>query len=293
MLSIIIPSYNEPYLLNTLQSVLDTAKGDIEVFVNVDDGMPIEMPKKDSRVTFNYPDKPLGMRGGINKGLAQAKGKYVMKCDAHCVFAEGFDTEIVEHMEDNWLVIPRRYSLYADGWKRDRGSIAKDYHYLHFPITSSLYGTSTFPIEWRDRRLERNEHLIDDTMTFQGSCYVANRNYFMKHVGYLDEKNFGSFGGEQLEVGLKYWFRGGQVKVNKNTWYAHLFKNSRYYKEMAGSDLLRHKMDLKKKGGWELLTKRWMNNEEPNMKHKFSWLVEKFWPVPSWPQDRSLWTYSK
>jgi len=32
-----------------------------------------------------------------------------------------------------------------------------------------------------------------------------------------------------------------------------------------------------------------MNNEEPGMTHKMEWLVEKFWPVPTWPEDRSKW----
>ncbi len=28
-----------------------------------------------------------------------------------------------------------------------------------------------------------------------------------------------------------------------------------------------------------------MKNEEPGMIHKIEWLVEKFWPVPTWPDD--------
>jgi len=29
----------------------------------------------------------------------------------------------------------------------------------------------------------------------------------------------------------------------------------------------------------------WMRNEEPGMIHKLEWLVDKFWPVPTWPDD--------
>lgn len=295
MLSVIIPSFNEPYLLNTIDSLLENAQGDIEIFVHVDDGIRVKFPRKDPRVKFQYSKSPLGMRGGINKGLAQAKGKYIMKCDAHCVFAPGFDKIITKNMEDNWLVIPRRYSLYADGWKRDMRFPPKDYHYLTYPATSGHFGVAMFPIEWKERAAQKKDYLIDDTMTMQGSCYVAQRKYFMKRIGFLDDnpKTYSPFGAEQMEVGLKYWLGGGEVKVNKNTWYAHLFKNSRYYSEVAGDASRKHKMNIQSKGGWAWATKHWMNNEEPEMVHSFKWLIEKFMPVPTWPSDKSLWVYPK
>jgi hypothetical protein len=215
-----------------------------------------------------------------------------MKCDAHCVFAPGFDKTIIENMEDNWLVIPRRYSLYADGWKRDLRFPPKDYHYLCFPTQTRFYGHAMFPLEWKNRRLTREKYPIDDTMIMQGSCYVAHRKYFSKHIGCLDDsrETYSPFGGEQMEVGLKYWLGGGKIKVNKNTWYAHLFKNSRYYREVAGHSSWKHKTSIKAKGSWEWSTRHWLGNREPGMVHPFSWLVEKFWPVPTWPEDRKLWT---
>jgi hypothetical protein len=33
----------------------------------------------------------------------------------------------------------------------------------------------------------------------------------------------------------------------------------------------------------------WMNNSWEDRIHDIEWLVERFWPVPSWPDDRSLW----
>lgn len=75
MISIIIPSYKEPYLLQTIDSILDNAQGAIEIFVNVDNGEKVKFPK-DPRVRFNYPKSPSGMRGGINKGLKQATRYY-------------------------------------------------------------------------------------------------------------------------------------------------------------------------------------------------------------------------
>lgn len=292
MISIIIPSNSCPYAFKTVNEVLTKAKGEIEVIVNVDS--PGQEESIDPRVTYLHPDKPLGMRGGINAGLKLAKGDYIMKIDDHCLFSEGYDKVLAKDMQDNWLVIPRRYSLHADNWDRDLRMPVKDYHLLSFPsFPNNKYGNGIYPQEWVERmreRLGKPEYDIDDTMSFQGSCYFANRKYFMDHVGFLDDRpdTYSTFSGEPLEVGLKYWLGGGEVKVNKKTWYAHLFKNRHYYHgKRADRD---YKLNLKAKAGHVWSSHHWMRNEEPNMIHPMSWLVEKFWPVPGWPEDRSLWT---
>jgi glycosyltransferase involved in cell wall biosynthesis len=269
MISVIIPAHEEPYLDRTIESLSKGAKGDVDIIPVMDDGS-------------------LGMRGAINVGLKKAKGKYIMKCDAHCLFADGWDEVILKDFKENWLVIPRRYSLNAEKWAvSERKTLPKDYHYLSFPVENKMYGKSLYPQEWTQRtkeRLNNPKYDIDDTMTFQGSCYFANRKYFMDHVGYLNDKDYTSFAGEPLEVGLNYWLGGGEVKVNKNTWYAHLFKNKNYYKSVGKRVDTKIKRNDKTKSGHIWGCKHWMNNEEPNMVHKFSWLMEKFWPVPGWPE---------
>ena len=291
-LSILIPSKNCSYSMKTVQDVLDKAVGDIEVIVNVDDEWPDEIIK-DERVKYLHPEKPIGMRGGINAGLRIAKGDYIMKTDDHCLFAKGFDKTLAEDMQKNWLVIPRRYPLHADEWRRDERMPIKDYHYLAFPRIGSKYGLGLFPQEWKQRTYERMndpKYEIDDTMTFQGSCWFANRKYFMERVGLLDDSAdaYSTFSGEPLEIGLKYWLGGGEIKVNKKTWYAHLFKNRGYY---AGRQKDKdYKLELKNIAGHTWACRHWMNDEEPKMIHKFEWLVEKFWPIPTWEPDwREKW----
>lgn len=248
-LSIIVPAYKEPYLSKTIKSLTDNAKGEIEIITIVDNK---------------------SMRDAINEGLKKATGKYLMKVDAHCAFAEGYDEVLKRDCKENWLMIPRRYPLNAEKWDKTMERNLKDYHYISYPIKEAF-----FPVHWK----KTDDKKIDDTMTFQGSCYFAHREYFMKHVGYLDAEKYGTFGGEQIEVGLKYWLGGGEVKVNKNTWYAHLFKNRKYYN--GKPDVWRHKKALLGKANYKWMTKHWMNNEEPNMIHKFDWLIKKFCP-PGW-----------
>ena len=283
-LSVIIPVFKEPYLNKTIDSLLENAIGKIEI-IPVIDGCGLEEPvREDPRVKPIVLNPHVGMRGAINAGLVAAKGDFIMKSDAHCLFAPGFDQVLTENCAEDWLVIPRRYSVLEETWTRNEHWHIRDYHYISFPKQTS-WGYGIFPIDWFRRGLEKVE--IDDTMTFQGSCWLANRKYFMNHVGFLNDKAYSPFGGEQIEIGLKYWLGGGCNKVIKKTWYGHFRKTMHNYNSFKFST--KHKRDGPAATGRAWAAKHWMNNEEPNMIHPFSWLVEKFWPVPSWPEDRSLW----
>jgi glycosyltransferase involved in cell wall biosynthesis len=293
MLSIIIPTYNDPYLQKTIDSILENAVGEIEIIPILDGYTPPVPIKSDPRVkVINIPQN-LGMRAGINIGLEAADGDYVMKVDAHCAFDNGFDKTIVDNCAENWLMIPRRYSLDVINWKRGGDSTISDYHYLGFPTKSATYGTTISIQNWHRRtwsRLRDPKYEIDDTMMFQGSLWVANKKFFMKQVGFLDDnpKRYGPWSGDGQEIGLKYWLGGAEVKVIKKTWYAHLVKRPHQYKQ--GLFSREYKTSRGAARGHTWTAKHWMNNEEPGMK-PISWLIEKFWPVPGWPEDRKKWVF--
>ena len=105
----------------------------------------------------------------------------------------------------------------------------------------------------------------------------------MKRVGLLDDRveTYSTFAQEPQEIGLKYSLGGGEVKVNKKTWYAHLHKGRRYGRM--------YKQDVNTVSSHNWSADHWMGNKEPGMIHDIAWLVEKFWKVPTWPDDRSLW----
>jgi len=286
MLSVVIPSYKDPYLQRTIDSLLESAEGEIEV-IPVLDGY-VEELKEDSRVKAILLEKNRGMRGATNAGIEAAKGEFLMKSDSHCAYGKGFDKGLIG--EPHWLTIPRRYSLDEINWTKDEDRPIKDYHYYTFPALTNRYGHGMYSLDWPQRGKQRAEHVIDDTMTFQGSCWFANREYFMEHIGFLDDRReaYGSFAVEQLEVGLKYWLGGGEVKVNKGVWYAHLHKMPRHYK--AGMFHKTYKTNKHTMASNVWSAKHWMNDEEPNMIHKLDWLVEKFWPIPCWPENwKEVW----
>lgn len=264
----------------TIDSFIENSDlgGDLEVIAALD-GSYMEEPKPHPLVKSVRTPEYQGMRGAINAGLSVAQGEYVCKVDAHCAFAPGFDRNMVETCADNWLLIPRRYSLEDSTWDKIDTKPVKDYHYLTFPDP----GGWTAPQIWIRR--DRDEFDLDDTMTFQGSCWLANRKFYMETVGFQDDrrKTYGPFAAEQLEVGLKYWLGGHEVKVNKNTWYAHLRKMPRHY----NTGMFNRKTN-EWNYNWRWATCHWLNDEEPGMKHSFAWLIDKFQP-PWWENWQETW----
>jgi len=286
MLSVLIPNKNSQFLNNTINDILFNAQGEIEVIVNVDGDMP-KVIIEDPRVHYLFPPEPIGMRAGINACAAIAKGKYIMKTDDHCAFGHGFDLKLINnHLEDNWVQIPRRFSLDAEKWEIEPNPKGpRDYHFLCWPQKGKPHDDGMHGVEWPQRtreRLEDHQYDIDDTMSLQGSCYFMTKNHFDNFLHGMHEEGYGQFAQEAQEIGNKTWLGGGALKTNKKTWYAHLHKGKRYgrmYKFDDGANVR----------GVNWSADHWMANEEPGMIHDMFWLIEKFWPVPTWPEDRSLW----
>lgn len=277
LLSVVIPNRNSPFLTQTIKDLLNNAKGEIEVIVNVDEDWPEELVN-DKRVTYLHPTNPRGMRYGINAAVRVARGKYIMKTDDHCMFSEGFDRVLVDsHKEDNWVQIPRRYALDAENWKLEvNKKYPIDYMYIDFPRKGKAHDDGMHGVPWK--RPDRGEFKLDDTPSMQGSCYFMTKNYFDNGLHGLSEEGYGQFAQESQEIGFKAWLSGGALKVNKSCWYAHLHKGKRYgrmYKFPGGTV---------EASNWS--ASHWLNNEEPNMVHPFSWFInEKFPDMPSWPKD--------
>lgn len=305
--SIIIPDRNgQPYLQKTVDGLLENAGGDIEIIVVSDGTWPDPPLKKHERVNQIYHGthfNNIGMRDTINRGMALSTGEYVMKIDEHCMVDRGFDSTLKADCDENWVVIPRRYRLLGDEWKVEeydyhdgilypqKGARPPvDYMYLAYPYerrydkTCGLHGAKD-----DERQKERLEIPIDDVMSMQGSCYFMTKKHW-DYMGDLDSEKYGQFTQEAQEIGNKTWLGGGRMIVNKKTWYAHMhkgkkgkgygFSNEQYRVHMAGMEK-----------GRLFCIDYYVNNkhlEDPKMIHPFEYLLEKFWPVPTWPEN---WKY--
>lgn len=276
-LSVIVPSRNEHFLHRTVEDLLSKAAGEVEVIAVLDGYWPDPiLTDHKNLVIVHIPQG--GMRASINAGAAVARGDWLMKCDAHCMFDEGYDEKLKADCDYNWMVIPRRYSLDAELWER-RPKEPIDYHYLDCPMTNPEY-FQFHGVVWAERARQRRDNPafdIDDTMSFQGSMWFMSRKHW-DWLGGMSETGYGVFSQEPQETGNKTWLGGGAVKVNKNTWYAHLHKGKQYGRGYSISQ-----SGIRK--GHEYSASYWMANRWEDRVHDIEWLIEKFWPIPNWPDN--------
>jgi glycosyltransferase involved in cell wall biosynthesis len=285
--SVIIPSRNEIFLPQTIADVIGKAAGEVEVIVILDGYWPDPpLPDYPDLVTVHRPEAK-GMRASINAAARLARGKYLLKTDAHCMFQEGFDEILAANCDDDWVVIPRRFSLDPINWAIDQnGKPPRDYHYLCYPHWAKDHDSGMHGVEWWHRGRERSgpEYDLDDNMSCQGSCWFMPRAYFWDFLGGLHEEGYGTFAQEFQEIGLKVWLGGGQVKINKSCWYAHLHKGKTYGRMWHMDQATRE--SVVNSHNWS--SRYWMTNQWEQRVHNLEWLIEKFWPVPTWDEFGSV-----
>ena len=267
MLSVIIPARNEAYLERTIRNILTNAEGDIEIIAILDGYLPeppIEM--NDDRVIFHHFPEAIGQRQAVNYGAKVAKGKYIMKLDAHCAVDKGFDVKLAADCDYDWTVIPRMYNLDIETFEP---KLHKRTDYMYIGMTEGR----ELRAEYYGSRQPKNDKLIDDTMCNMGPGWFMHKDRFWE-LGGMDEGH-GGWGQMGVEVSLKAWLSGGALKVNKNTWFAHWFRGGGgpgFPYKITGNAVeraRRYSRDL------------WLNDKWPLAKRKLKWLVDKFNP-PGW-----------
>lgn len=216
-LSVIIPSYKDPLLQKTIDSLLENSElgAELEIIAVLDGYWPQVPLKNDLRVKILHLGKNRGMRGAINAGVLISKGEFIMRTDEHCMFGKGYDRILLENIEDNWIVTPRRYFLNPVEWKvMDIPPV--DYMRLLIDKRPKFTG-----VVWHDRTKQKKYIMIDETMAMQGSCWIMKRSWWNKVIGELQSEGYGTHLQDSHEMVFKIWQAGGKLMVNKNTWYAH------------------------------------------------------------------------
>jgi glycosyltransferase involved in cell wall biosynthesis len=300
-LSILIPSRNEMFLSRTISDILEHSEADTEI-IAVLDGAWTEPPIPDHpKVTLVYHSQSIGQRAATNEAAKLARGKYVMKLDAHCSMAQGFDKVLLADMQDDWTVVPTMRNLHAFDWvclnghRRYQGPsgvcttcgepttmdlvwIAKS------NPQSNSYCFDTTPHfqyfrEW-NKRLEGKGDLTE-TMSLQGSCFMMTKErYFSLNI--CDE-SIGSWGSQGIEVSIKSWLSGGQVMVNHKTYYAHMFRTQGgdfgFPYPLSGRQVEEAKTKMR-----SII----YNDGFPGQIKPLFWLIEHFWPVSFWKDEDLL-----
>jgi len=301
-LSVVIPARNEEFLQKTIDAVLDAAEAQTEVIAVLDGYWPepklIERP---GLRTIHY-DQSIGQRAATNAGVKASDAKYIMKLDAHCAIDKGFDVKMIQEMHDDWTMIPRMYNLHVFDWECSKcknrtyqgpkpAKCAKDgcdniTDFERIIVWTPRWNRmsdfarfdSTLHFQyWGDyKRRPEAQGDIADTMSQIGACWMMDRKRYWELDG-LDEKH-GSWGQMGTEISCKTWLSGGRQVVNKKTWFSHLFRTQ------PGFGFPYPNPGVNK--AREYSRKLWIENKWPKAKYQLPWLIEKFGPVPDWP-DKS------
>ncbi len=304
-LSVIIPSRKEMFLSATVRDILKNIRGNTEIIIGLD-GDWADPPIEDHpKVHIIYHTQSVGQRAITNECARLSKSKYLMKCDAHCCFDEGFDIKLMADMQDNWTMVPLMKNFHIFDWvckkcgdTRYQGptptSCPKCDNKTDFERKiiwfakrnpqSTSYCFDSEPHfqyfrEFKNRPEAKGD--ITETMSLQGSCFLVTRKKFMELD--LCAEEFGSWGSQGIEVAVKTWLSGGRVVCNKKTWYGHCFRTQ------GGDfgfpyDISGRQVDRAKKHAHDLF----FNNKWPKQIHPLSWLIDKFWPVPGWSDDARM-----
>lgn len=279
-LSCIIPARNEKFLSKTIKDILAKAVRPIEVIAVLEEYWPDIID--DPRVHYIHFTKSRGMRGAINAGVALARSKHILKCDGHVMFERGFDDIMISDSHKDWVQIPRRKRLEPETWTLlDVGKPDVDYMFLTYPNDDYEWGGREFSgREWREknRNPELKANLIDDCMSFQGSCWFMEKDYF-NYLELMDDQTYGPFWKEAQEIGFKTWLSGGRVVVNKKTWYAHLHKGKKYGR---GYNLDKAGVSEANANVTKWLTQKMWSKQ----KYPMSYLIKKFPDAPMWTPER-------
>lgn len=296
-LSIVIPARNEEWLSRTVEDIVSHIEADTEVIVVLDGAPANPSIAPHPRVKVIELPESIGQRGATNLAVRQSTAKYVMKIDAHCAVDQGFDRKMIAGMQDNWTMVPVMRNLHVFNWKckvcgKERyqgrsgvcecgGEEYKDVVWI--PKTNPQSTSYCFdPTPHFQYFNEYKKHPdwnqeYSPTMSLQGSCFMLTREKYWE-LNICDE-SFGSWGSQGIEVAVKTWLSGGEVRVNKNTWYAHLFRTQGgdfgFPYPLSGTQVAKAKKtarDLFFEGKWDKQVR------------PLSWLVEKF-PNKYWTDE--------
>jgi glycosyltransferase involved in cell wall biosynthesis len=258
-LSVIIPSYKDPLLHQTISSLLlNSELGEQLVVIPVLDGYWPETPIiNDERVNVVHLGKNRGMRGAINAGVSIAKGEFIMRTDEHCAFAKGYDRVLTSSCQPNWIMTTVRYFLDPLNWQlMDIPPVI--YEKLVIQNNAKFSGA-----KWD--RLERKDILIDETMAMQGSMWLMPRKWWNDVIGELQTDGYGPLYQDSHEMVFKTWKAGGKLMINKNTWFAHKHRSfARTHNDGTSEN------PANKQNGWKYSLDTWREYYEKEIKPRWN-----------------------
>lgn len=311
--------YEIDLLHETVQNLLQNTTTACQIVVVLDGYWPPVPIPVNPRVTVIHHNKSIGQRAATNEGARVATGEWICKLDAHCAVGPEFDVKLIEGAELNWTIVGGQFNLQVFEWKCKRCDWTKDQSpkparcekcnsrylkqmkiwkprdgeegrrraYTHswrfdstltFQYWGAYASDETYCKKHNIPFRPETQQPIHDTMCLLGACWAMRRERYFE-LNICDEQ-FGNWGQQGVEVAVKSWLSGGELKVNQNTWFAHFFRvggigfpwpdGGRKERAVARSKEL-------------FLQNKWEKQVRP-----LSWLIEKFSPAPDWTPDNPV-----
>jgi glycosyltransferase involved in cell wall biosynthesis len=265
MVSVMIPARNEIYLQRTVDNLLATTAGKVEILVFLD-GWDFE-PKirQDDHVRVLESKNKVGYRAALNRMADAAAGKFIMKTDAHTKWTYGWDIRLKSYCQDRMMVVPMDWGIQEDVWEFDN------------PCYGAAYiGKETFVAKkWWDYRKNDRGNAVE-IMTTNESAWLMRKDYYQKLGGFEEAFSMQHFAGPELTT--KIWTAGGQVILARDVVHGHLFRKTFPY-AVSGEEL----EATRKKVREYFVRDRW-----PGQIHSFEWMLGRFWPVPEWVEGEGI-----
>lgn len=259
VLSVVIPSWKDPLLNKTVESLLTNSElGNQLEIICVLDGY-WQAVVEDPRVRVLHLGQNRGMRGAINAGVSISRGEFLMRTDEHCMFCRGFDRIMVDSCQPNWIMTARRYFLDPVKWE-----VMHDQPYVDYEKLVIQGGIKFAGQRWNSRTEERKDIPIDETMAMQGSCWVMPHKWWNDVIGELQTEGYGPHYQDSHEMVFKTWKAGGLFMLNKNAWFAHKHRSfARTHNEGTEEN------PANKASGWAYSLNTWRDYYENEIRPKW------------------------
>lgn len=242
-LSVIIPSWRDPLLHRTIDSILESSElGDqLEVIPVLDGYWPEEPIREDPRIKVLHLGQNRGMRGAINAGVSVSKGEFIMRTDEHCMFGKGFDRILTESCQPNWIMTAMRLFLDPVKWE-----VMNEPPVIYEKLAIQSVGNGKKFTGIPVNRPDRKDVMVDETQAMQGSMWMMPREWWDEVIGELQTEGYGSHLQDSHEMVFRTWKAGGKLMVNKNAWFAHKhvsFPRTHNYGGEAAANAVKYSYD--------------------------------------------------
>jgi len=205
MITVIIPTVNDPNLEKTIKYVSRSASGLIE-FVIINDGGDSSLTLPNVRLIQH--SETLGRRVSINEAAKIAEGSHLFILDAHCSMTKEWDIKMLESCPEKGIVVSCIQDMYADSYRLRPG------------IYDHVYLNREYEEKWWNRKLVK---VTEELMCFTGCSWLIPKKYYWDCGGY--DESLGGYGWDGPEWACKIWMgpNPGKVLLRSDVICGHVF----------------------------------------------------------------------